>query len=205
MEDKGMLETMVEDVLEKHLTKKSCGKHENFIDELSRGCIGVLVFYGTATGALNCLRSLDDEKTHMFIKADIAFTRMLDNDIVGENLLTLWKDCCSLDTDGAVQVMLDRDIEDIKKHINKGLSYTKEEMSVRDPEKRDGQWWSYYFTKGDNKGAYVNAQGPFYEAKEKVKNKYKGECKVIPFDVMENILCSKDRFIPEPKCIDNID
>ena len=60
-------------------------------------------------------------------KAENAFQRMQDNKIRGSKLYMLWNDCCDRDTNKAVEIMLNNDIDDIVKHINfeagRGICY----------------------------------------------------------------------------------
>lgn len=51
-------------------------------------------------------------------EADLAFQRMLDNGIVGDQLYILWYECCNKNTYATLQVMINNDIDDIKRHIN---------------------------------------------------------------------------------------
>ena len=50
--------------------------------------------------------------------AQKAFDRMLENDITGDKLYMLWNDCCDRDTEKALKVIMDHDIDDIVEHIN---------------------------------------------------------------------------------------
>lgn len=178
------------------------------VDKLSgNGCIGALVFYGKAIGAFG--DEITEVQLKPFLKAETAFMRMVDNDIVGEDLFILWNDCCNLDTGGAVQVMLDRDIEDIKSHINKGgkpIPYTKEEMSLRKAIEKDGQHWSFYIMSGEYKGMYVNIKGNFYNTKKIFEEKY-GDINytMTPFEVMEAAICDPERFAPAPQLLEEIE
>ena len=188
------------------LTSKGEKAHHNMVEKIGDNCIGALVFYSSAVGALEYFSNKKMIPKEDFFKAESAFKRMADNDIVGDDLFTLWNNCCDLDTKGAVRVMLDGDIEDIKEHIKNRLKYSIEERTIKGPEVREGQWWSYYITEGQYKGKYVNIKGSFYEAKEKFKEKYgKTEATITPFEVMQHLLCDPDRFVSAPKCIDNID
>lgn len=60
-------------------------------------------------------------------KAEQAFQRMQDNNIKGYKLYMLWNDCCDRDTDKAVRIMCENDIDDIVTHINdengRGIPY----------------------------------------------------------------------------------
>lgn len=51
-------------------------------------------------------------------KAEGAFQRMQDNNIRGAKLYYLWNDCCEKNTDKTLNIMLEKPIEDIVKHIN---------------------------------------------------------------------------------------
>ena len=51
-------------------------------------------------------------------EADLAFQRMLDNDIVGDQLYILWYECCNKNTYATLQIMINNNIDDIKRHIN---------------------------------------------------------------------------------------
>lgn len=188
------------------LASKGEKAHQNMVKKIGDNCIGALVFYSNAVGALEYFSNKKMIPKEDFFKAESAFKRMADNDIVGDDLFTLWNNCCDLDTKGAVRVMLDGDIEDIKEHVKNRLKYSIEERTIKGPEVREGQWWSYYITEGQYKGKYVNIKGSFYEAKEKFKEKYgKTEATITPFDVMQHLLCDPDRFVSAPKCIEDID
>lgn len=66
-------------------------------------------------------------KLNLF-RAELACQRMLRGGIKGSHLYMLWNDCCDHDTEKAMKIMLTKDIEDIKKHINygKGRGYAFE-------------------------------------------------------------------------------
>lgn len=61
-------------------------------------------------------------------KAERAFQRMQDANITGAKLYMLWNDCCDRDTEKAINIMIDNDIDDIVSHINyengRGIPYT---------------------------------------------------------------------------------
>lgn len=60
-------------------------------------------------------------------KAERGFQRMQDNNITGSKLYMLWNDCCNRDTEMAVNIMCENDVDDIIKHINyengRGIPY----------------------------------------------------------------------------------
>lgn len=51
-------------------------------------------------------------------RAETGFQRMQDNNITGSMLYMLWNDCCGRNTEKAVRIMCEHDIDDIVKHIN---------------------------------------------------------------------------------------
>lgn len=63
-------------------------------------------------------------------KAENAFKRVIDAGIKGSNLYILWNDCCGRDTEFALEVMANYDIEDIKQHI-KGNGYRGEPFTKK--------------------------------------------------------------------------
>lgn len=62
-------------------------------------------------------------------KAEKAFGRVIREGIKGADLYILWNDCCGRDTEFAVQVMADYDIDAIKEHIKgdggRGIPFAK--------------------------------------------------------------------------------
>ena len=61
-------------------------------------------------------------------KAECAFQKMQNAGITGPKLYMIWNDCCDRDTDKAVGMMLNEDIDTIIKYINyaagRGLPYS---------------------------------------------------------------------------------
>ena len=51
------------------------------------------------------------------MKAETAFERVINAGIKGTDLYILWNDCCNRDTNFTLEIMINRDIEDIKQHI----------------------------------------------------------------------------------------
>ena len=190
-----------EEIFDSKVNEPEKEDSKRLIDKVAgNGCIGALVFYGQAIGALDY--DPDKFKRSEFAKAEIAFTRMVTYDIVGEDLFDLWHSCCSLNTKGAVQVMLDCDIEEIKDHIKNKKKYSPEEMVVGSPKKRDGQHWSFFILSGKDKGTYVVVKGDIFEAKEKFIKEYgKIRHKVIPSELLDHIIYDEERFLPKPKCL----
>jgi hypothetical protein len=76
-------------------------------------------------GALTFLMQAYDK--HLFV-AEKAFQKMQDAGITGPKLYMIWNDCCDRDTDKAVDMMLNEDIDTIIKYINyengRGLPYS---------------------------------------------------------------------------------
>ena len=66
-------------------------------------------------------------------RAEMGFQRMRDNGITGSKLYMLWNDCCGKNTEAAVMIMNENDIEDIRKHINyesgRGIPYEKSKVT----------------------------------------------------------------------------
>lgn len=83
--------------------------------DLASGNPGALAFIG------------ESYKINRF-RAELACQRMLRGGIKGSHLYMLWNDCCDCDTEKAMKIMLTKDLEDIKKHINygKGRGYAFE-------------------------------------------------------------------------------
>lgn len=65
-------------------------------------------------------------------KAESAFSRVVNAGIRGADLYILWNDCCGRDTEFALDIMKNRDIEEIKKHI-------KGEYGRGTPFEKDGK------------------------------------------------------------------
>ena len=80
-------------------------------------------------GALAFMMQAYDPKKRMgdLFKVERAFARVIKEGITGSKLYMLWNDCCNRDTEKAIQIMLENDIDDIKKHINyetgRGIPY----------------------------------------------------------------------------------
>lgn len=76
-------------------------------------------------GALTFLMQAYDKRLFM---AEKAFQKMQDAGITGSKLYMIWNDCCDRDTDKAVDMMLNEDIDTIIKYINyengRGLPYS---------------------------------------------------------------------------------
>lgn len=53
-------------------------------------------------------------------RAEQAFNRMKHHGITGANLYILWNDCCGRDTEKAIKIMCERQIDDIIDHLNGG-------------------------------------------------------------------------------------
>lgn len=75
-------------------------------------------------GALTFLMQAYDK--HLFV-AERAFQKMQDARITGPKLYMIWNDCCDRDTDKAVDMMLNEDIDTILHYINyengRGIHY----------------------------------------------------------------------------------
>ena len=82
--------------------------------EMSAGNLGALMF----------IKQAFDFDAY---KANGAFGRMQALDISGSRLYMLWNDCCDRDTEKALNIMLNNDIQDIFEHINyengRGIPY----------------------------------------------------------------------------------
>ena len=76
-------------------------------------------------GALQFM--MDAYMKHNPFRAERGFQNMLNCGITGSKLYMLWNDCCNRDTEKAVRVMCENDIEDIVAHINyehgRGIPY----------------------------------------------------------------------------------
>lgn len=183
------------------------------IQAITCGCVGAAIFYGDALGAFANFEKeeLDDFDRIRFFKAEHAFTRMLENNIVGLDLYTLWNDCCDKNTKGAVQVILDHDISEIKERIENKIPYSLDEMKIREPRVRDDQYWCFVF-KDENDDSidamrYVSIKGSKKKAKEIFADKYKKyeDCLQVAFDSFEDFICDVNRDVPIPKLVEEID
>mgnify|MGYP007092151279 CR=1 FL=1 len=207
---KRILEDLEHDKVAEEEHKKEM---EDEMRAITCGCVGAAIFYGDALGAFSnfAKETLDFLDINRFRKAKIAFSRMLENNIVGIDLHTLWSSCCDKNTKGAVQVILDHDISEIKEHIENKIPYSLDEMKVREPRVRDDQYWCFIF-KDENDDSidamrYVSIKGTKNKAKEIFADKYKKyeDCLQISFDDFEKFACDDDRDVPIPKLIEEID
>ena len=207
---KRILEELEHDKLAEEEHKKEM---EDEMRAITCGCVGAAIFYRDALGAFSnfAKETLDFLDINRFRKAKIAFSRMLENNIVGIDLHTLWSSCCDKNTKGAVQVILDHDISEIKEHIENKIPYSLDEMKVREPRVRDDQYWCFIF-KDENDDSidamrYVSIKGTKNKAKEIFADKYKKyeDCLQISFDDFEKFACDDDRDVPIPKLIEEID
>lgn len=209
---KGILENLEHD-------KQTEEEHEKEIKDEMRaitcGCVGTAIFYGDALGAFAVLNkeTIGSLDLNRFRKAKIAFARMLENNIVGIDLHTLWSDCCDKNTKGAVQVILDHDISEIKGHIENKIPYSLDEIKVREPIEKADQYWCFIF-KDENDDSidamrYVSIKGTKNKAKEifadKYKKYYEDSFIQISFDDFEEFACDDKRDVPIPKLIEEID
>ena len=60
-------------------------------------------------------------KSNPFI-AEKAFSRMKNQGITGVDLYILWNDCCGRDTAKAIKIMCEKEIVEIRKHLNHGMT-----------------------------------------------------------------------------------
>ena len=80
-------------------------------------------------GALAFMMEAYNPKKEMrdIIQVEIAFRRMREANIKGSKLYMLWNDCCDRDTEKALEIMRENDIDDIVAHINyeggRGIKY----------------------------------------------------------------------------------
>lgn len=206
---KGILEDLEHDKQAEEEHKKELRDN---MQAITCGCVGAAIFYGDALGSFANFEKeeLDNFDRIRFYKAEHAFTRMLENNIVGLDLCTLWNDCCDNNTDGAVQVILDHDIAEIKDHIAKKIPYSLDEMKVREPRVRDDQYWCFLFKDENEDGMdsmrYVSIKGSKKKAKEIFDDKYKKyDCLQVAFDSFEDFICDDKRDVPIPKLIEEID
>ena len=78
--------------------------------DLCEGNPGALTFMGQAYSANP-------------FKAENAFQRMQDNKIRGAKLYMLWNDCCNRDTEMAVNIMCENDVDDMLLLTDNGVFY----------------------------------------------------------------------------------
>lgn len=55
-------------------------------------------------------------------RAEQAFGRMKHHCITGVDLYILWNDCCGRDTAKAIEIMCEKEIDEIRKHLNHGMT-----------------------------------------------------------------------------------
>lgn len=55
-------------------------------------------------------------------RAEQAFSRMKHHCITGVDLYILWNDCCGRDTAKAIKIMCEKEICEIRKHLNHGMT-----------------------------------------------------------------------------------
>ena len=67
--------------------------------------------------------------------AERGFERMRDSGITGTRLYMFWNDCCNRNTELAVKIMCEHEIEDITRHINyqygRGIAYEETAVNER--------------------------------------------------------------------------
>lgn len=56
------------------------------------------------------------------LRAEQAFSRMERQGITGVNLYILWNDCCGRDTEKAIKIMCEKEIGEIREHLNHGMT-----------------------------------------------------------------------------------
>lgn len=79
-----------------------------------------MVTFDIAEGNPGCIAFMAEAYSERMFDAEKAFQRMQDNGIKGSKLYVLWNDCCSRDTNKAINIMLNNTMEDIAEHINDG-------------------------------------------------------------------------------------
>ncbi len=88
-----------------------------------------MVSFDICKGNMGCMAFVMDAYKRDMWKAERAFQRMQDNNIIGEKLYMLWNDCCDRNTTKAIKIMLEDDTNDIIEHINyergRGIPYEK--------------------------------------------------------------------------------
>ena len=77
-----------------------------------------LVTFDLCEGNPGALTFMMEAYDNFLFKAERAFARMRDNNISGSKLYMLWNDCCDRNTEKAVNIMCENDIDDIIQHIN---------------------------------------------------------------------------------------
>ena len=210
----GLLEGILDDLKHDKQTEEEYKKEiRDKMQAITCGCVGAAIFYGDALGAFANFEkeTLDDFDINRFRKAQTAFNRMLENNIVGIDLHTLWSDCCDKNTKGAVQVILDHDIDEIKEHIENKTPYSLDEMKVREPIEKADQYWCFIF-KDENDNSidamrYVAIKGTKNKTREIFADKYKKyeNCLQVTYDAFEDFVCDEDRDVPIPKLVEEID
>ena len=90
-----------------------------------------LVSFDICKGNPGALQFMMEAYQVDMFKAEKAFQKMRDNDILGAKLYMLWNDCCNRDAEMALDIMYNNEIDDIVKHINYengyGISYVEED------------------------------------------------------------------------------
>lgn len=88
------------------------------------------VTFDICKGNPGALTFMMEAYNKFMFKAERAFARMRDNGIDGAKLYMLWNDCCDRNTDMAVSIMCNHDIDDIVEHINyengRGIKFEEE-------------------------------------------------------------------------------
>lgn len=210
----GLLEGILDDLKHDKQTEEEYKKEiRDKMQAITCGCVGAAIFYGDALGAFANFEkeTLDNFDIRRFHKAKHAFDRMLENNIVGIDLHTLWSDCCDKNTKGAVQVILDHEIDEIKDHIANKTPYSLDEMKIRAPREKDEQYWCFIFDDENDDSMdsvrYVSIKGTKKKAKELFDEKYKNYEDVlqVTFDAFVEFVCDENRDVPIPKLVEEID
>lgn len=87
------------------------------------------VTFEICKGNPGALTFLIDAYYKFIFKAEDAFKKLRDANITGDKLYIIWNDCCDRDTEKAICMILDNDIDTINNYINyekgRGLTYNR--------------------------------------------------------------------------------
>ena len=89
-----------------------------------------MVSFDICKGNPGALTFLMDAYDKYLFKAEYAFQKMQDANIVGDKLYILWNDCCNRNTERTIDMVIENDIKTLNYLINyengRGLRYCPE-------------------------------------------------------------------------------
>ena len=116
-------------------TQTELQKHAEIIKKQRKG--SKMVSFNITEGNPGALTFLMAAYDASPFEAEYCFQRMQDAGITGSRLYMLWNDCCNRNTEFAMEIMKNRDIENICRHIDggKGCGIKFEELLINAADK----------------------------------------------------------------------